>query len=103
MYEYFVDFQGCSSATDVHERIRRGLKLPDYYGANLDALWDCLTGMIGLPAFIYVSGAREAAADAQAEISRALAVLEEADAAEPDIILMKEHYIPEEEEEDTPL
>lgn len=25
------------------------LGLPEYYGKNLDALWDCLTGWIDLP------------------------------------------------------
>jgi len=27
----------------THAYLKRKLTLPDYYGANLDALWDCLT------------------------------------------------------------
>ncbi|UPK46344.1 MULTISPECIES: barstar family protein [Paenibacillus] len=38
-----------SSTTELHELLKQKLELPDFYGANLDALWDCLTGMIELP------------------------------------------------------
>jgi len=27
----------------THDYLKRKLSLPDYYGNNLDALWDCLT------------------------------------------------------------
>lgn len=27
----------------THAYLKRKLSLPDYYGANLDALWDCLS------------------------------------------------------------
>ncbi|WP_063563234.1 barstar family protein [Paenibacillus sp. O199] len=37
------------STTELHELLKQKLELPDFYGANLDALWDCLTGMIELP------------------------------------------------------
>lgn len=33
----------------LHENLKRELKLPDYYGENLDALWDCLTTDVKLP------------------------------------------------------
>lgn len=35
--------------TDFHQQIKAVLNLPDYYGGNLDALWDCLTGWVTLP------------------------------------------------------
>lgn len=38
-----------TSKERLHEILKRDLELPDYYGANLDALWDCLTGWIDLP------------------------------------------------------
>lgn len=34
---------------DFHREIRRVLDLPDYYGNNLDAFWDCLTGWVEMP------------------------------------------------------
>ena len=37
------------SISDFHKQIKTLLELPDYYGENLDALWDCLTGWISTP------------------------------------------------------
>lgn len=34
---------------DFHDAISKALGFPDYYGRNLDALWDCLTGGIDVP------------------------------------------------------
>ncbi|WP_207259722.1 barstar family protein [Desulfovibrio sp. Huiquan2017] len=36
----------------LHAELKEKLDLPDYYGANLDALWDCLTGWIDTPSHI---------------------------------------------------
>ena len=36
----------------THKILKEKLELPDYYGENLDALWDCLTGGIELPVCI---------------------------------------------------
>ena len=33
----------------THEIIKSKLELPEFYGNNLDALWDCLTGWIDVP------------------------------------------------------
>lgn len=46
-----VVIQG-SKLTDkkfLHKILKQELKLPAYYGENLDALWDCLTTDIELP------------------------------------------------------
>lgn len=46
-----VIIQG-SKLTDkniLHQTLKKELKLPEYYGENLDALWDCLTTDIQLP------------------------------------------------------
>ncbi len=37
---------------ELHKELKIKLELPDYYGENLDALWDCLTGWIDLPTTI---------------------------------------------------
>jgi len=38
-----------TSQETFHKEIKRVLDFPDYYGENLDALWDCLTSWIDLP------------------------------------------------------
>ncbi len=38
-----IDLAGIAGKGELHEAIRSALSLPDYYGANLDALHDMLT------------------------------------------------------------
>ncbi|KAF1342960.1 barnase inhibitor [Bacillus subtilis subsp. subtilis] len=33
----------------LHDVLKDKLDFPNYYGRNLDALWDCLTGWVDLP------------------------------------------------------
>lgn len=47
----FITLDG-SKFTDketFHSLIKSNFKLPDYYGCNLDALWDCITTDVQLP------------------------------------------------------
>ncbi|WP_145554570.1 barstar family protein [Yersinia canariae] len=37
------------SEDDFHDAIAKELNLPIWYGRNLDALWDALTGMVERP------------------------------------------------------
>jgi ribonuclease inhibitor len=41
--EFIIDLEGAGSEEEVQERIMEALPLPDYYGENLDALYDVLT------------------------------------------------------------
>jgi ribonuclease inhibitor len=34
---------------DFHAAVKKALRLPSYYGNNLDALWDCLTSEVDTP------------------------------------------------------
>lgn len=38
-----LDAAGLREKTQAHEYLMEALALPDYYGKNLDALYDCLT------------------------------------------------------------
>jgi ribonuclease inhibitor len=42
-----------ASIEDFHQSIKVGLALPDCYGNNLDALWDCLTAWVEVPVTIH--------------------------------------------------
>lgn len=37
-----LDFTGIKTYWELHEYFRDVFQLPDYYGHNMDALWDCL-------------------------------------------------------------
>ena len=37
-----LDFTGCRYWSEIHEILKERFGLPEYYGKNWDALWDCL-------------------------------------------------------------
>lgn len=43
------DFERIGSIADFYSIAKKQLHLPEYFGNNLDALWDCITGNISLP------------------------------------------------------
>jgi len=49
-----LDFSGCKYLWEVHELIKKELELPEFYGCNLDALWDAITGLMYVPANIKI-------------------------------------------------
>lgn len=44
--KYTVDFTNIRSYADIHGGLKKSLSLPEYYGENLDALYDSLTDMV---------------------------------------------------------
>ena len=40
---YTIDFTGMKDWRDIYPKIKKSMDFPDYFGENLDALWDCLT------------------------------------------------------------
>ncbi len=49
-----LDFSNCKYLGEVHELIKNKLELPEFYGCNLDALWDAITGIMYVPANIKI-------------------------------------------------
>ena len=45
MKVYVLDGEKMTSITEAHRYIAKTLDFPDYYGGNLDALYDCLSGI----------------------------------------------------------
>ncbi len=40
---FYIDLRGVITREDLHDALAKELRLPDYYGRNLDALYDILT------------------------------------------------------------
>jgi len=70
-----LDTSNVSTIAELHEALRRQLDLPDYYGQNLDALWDCLTGWIDLPLTVEWRGYHAARVEIGEPVDRVLATL----------------------------
>lgn len=69
------DFDTIASTEDFYAACKEKLALPDYFGNNLDALYDCLTGYIDLPIrikFIHLSK------EQRAEFASAIKTFEDA-------------------------
>ena len=45
MDEYLIDLRGVTDRASLHCCLREALPLPEWYGGNLDALYDSLTEM----------------------------------------------------------
>lgn len=67
MNDVLIDLKSCSSKAEMHEKIRLALDLPEWYGANLDALWDSLLGLTALPLHVCILADSEKSSDMAAE------------------------------------
>lgn len=56
MEEIVLDFTSCNYIGEVYQVIKKGLGFPNYFGENLDALWDCLGDYCEAPMIIKIKG-----------------------------------------------
>lgn len=52
MKQFFVDGAKMTDRVSAHDHLIAALSLPDYYGRNLDALFDCLTELSACTIFL---------------------------------------------------
>lgn len=52
MKTVYIDFTDIGDFEDFYVTLKEKLTLPDYFGDNLDALYDSLTGFVELPLHI---------------------------------------------------
>ena len=45
-YPIVLNFSKCNYLGEVHKELKEKFGLPEYYGENWDALWDCLEYLI---------------------------------------------------------
>jgi len=56
--QYHIDFTGAEYIGELHLELKTQMEFPEWYGENLDALWDMLTGYIE-PGEVHISGLEE--------------------------------------------
>jgi ribonuclease inhibitor len=47
--EVLIDGKKILTVEQLHHALKESLQLPEYYGENLNALWDCLTAWVEFP------------------------------------------------------
>ncbi len=74
MHTILLDASACCDARDVHLRLKALLALPDYYGMNADALYDCLSER-GETVRLWIAG--QAAGEAAEALARCAQVIKD--------------------------
>ena len=75
-----LNFSGCQSWLDVVRAVKAAFDIPDFYGTNLDALWDCLRdfgGSWAVPIEIQIRNYRKLSGEARKKASDIIGLLDE--------------------------
>ena len=78
MKRVIIDFSECKYYTEIHYLIRDKLSLPEWYGCNLDALWDSLTGGFFDYCEVCLKGMDKLPKDLQPEIKKIVDIFKKA-------------------------
>ncbi|MBQ5911190.1 MAG: barstar family protein [Clostridia bacterium] len=75
-----IDFSLCKHPIDLHNELKEKLHLPEWYGNNLDALWDMITGFLETPSDITVvfKPKNQAASNLKEDVLNIISVFNEA-------------------------
>ena len=84
-----LDFSKCQYLGEVHQVIQKELELPEWYGQNLDALWDSITGIMYVPVNIKIIYKPETKKSDEmfSEVNKIVDVFKEAEQEYNEIIL----------------
>ena len=77
--KYTLDFSNVEQLSDFHQIIQKKLDFPDYYGANWDAFWDCLTDRVDVdePMNIEIIGVETLEQKLPGEFDQMISILKE--------------------------
>ncbi|MBR2262785.1 MAG: barstar family protein [Firmicutes bacterium] len=73
----FIDGRKIRSKADLHQTLKDQLELPEYYGANLDALYDCLS-TANEETEIYIEGVQKLKSNLEGYYAQLITMLEDA-------------------------
>lgn len=79
--QFVLDFSNCTTLGEIYAVIQQELELPEWFGNNLSAFWDALTGMISVPA-VLVFYKRTPNAELQSYLDKIIAVARRAEQEE---------------------
>ncbi len=74
---FTIDLTAVHSYFGLHEHLKEVFSLPDWYGRNMDALWDMLHCAFDEPTTIQVKGVNNVRKDLKEVVQRLLNLLNE--------------------------
>lgn len=54
--EKVLDLSNIRTTEEFHKYLQKELEFPDFYGANWNAFWDAITGLVELPQTLIIIG-----------------------------------------------
>jgi len=72
-----LNFEKCKFLGEIHKELKEKFGLPDYYGANWDALWDCLDGLFDCESKVEIIGYNELSEELREECKIMLDVFDD--------------------------
>lgn len=72
-----LDFSEIKSMYNLHAYLKEAFRLPDYYGFNMDALWDCLQCSFEQETTIFLKGLSSFPADMKCAVPVLVGVFED--------------------------
>ena len=77
MNEVVLDFSGIKTLWNLHEYFKDTFHLPDYYGHNMDALWDCLYYSFEFPTTIILKNIEKLTSEMNEAVQTMLELFED--------------------------
>ena len=72
-----LDFAGIKTLWELHEYFKTVFHLPDHYGRNMDALWDCLYYSFEFPTTITLKNVSAIPAEMQETVEAMLELFDD--------------------------
>lgn len=79
MKTIIIDFTGAEYIRQIHLILKEKLNFPEWYGENLDALWDLLTGYVA-PCIVDFKGFTKVSEELTPYLQKVLKIFLEAEA-----------------------
>ena len=85
MEKITLDFSNCKTWYDIHEEIRLKFDFPEWYGKNLDALWDLMICYCSYELVVSIYGTKDQSKENTEVITAILKVFDDVHKEQPNI------------------
>ena len=86
MQDITLDFTGCKYFLELHDVLKKAFGFPDYYGKNLDALWDCLDNYFYWDLCVYVKDLNTLPKEFEEYMQKMIRIFERVHSTTPNIL-----------------